>query len=749
MSPPAGDAGSIRRPGPGATSKRLAATWVATVTSMPRLSTPRTPASRLPPHLQAAALVLYRSNSQGLIDRLGRWLPLSRRGGHDARSLFALGVSFLLAGPSFGIRPFTSSLDPAWTSALAAAAGVRSLPSCASVSRALADLEPAQARAAIDRLLADDPATGAALSSPHVLHRDARGEGWHLLDLDPTVTPFQRRELPTGSDLPSPGRLAPGQPGYTGRKRGQLRTRTVPVMHAGAGLWLANRVVSEEGTLVPVVAELAAIVRDGLPAGPGARRAVIRADGEFGSAGAMAAIHRAGLHFLTRFARYKLLESAEARALLASDAWYDVPCSLGGPRRQAAELANVRLPVEGGGTVDARVVMTRLPHAGPPHHGVARGPWQVELFATSLPADAWPAEDLAALYAGRSALENRFAQEDREFGLDRTFSFNPGGQEFMAGIGLYLWNTLVLRGIDLAPLPPAPSPQVARLAPPDPPAPGELGAPVPTGEPPAPPTPTLDEVIAAESPVPPAPSSRRTTPPERELWSITCAIFADVPTEPGWSLDPARKAAVCPAGKLLRLNGVSPSRQSALLLARKHDCLACPLRPSCVKPRPGAAAAHAQAKGIARRVSPAVLDRIKELRRELKRQPQRDLPGEHDVPARGGALPRPTRPRSLPPWVPAAPLFLPAQARQLARRTMQGADIEIVTTSLVPPTPPPHPLLAGDERSRQHRRRTWTERAALRAPVASFEVRAGASSPAGIVPTLLGKPREPTPIRIA
>ena len=58
----------------------------------------------------------------------------------------------------------------------------------------------------------------------------------------------------------------------------------------------------------------------------------------------------------------------------------------------------------------------------------------------------WPAPDVIELYNGRSGMENRLAQEDRELGLQRTFSFHPAGQEWMCGVGLFLWNEQVRAG---------------------------------------------------------------------------------------------------------------------------------------------------------------------------------------------------------------------------------------------------------------------------------------------------------------
>lgn len=69
--------------------------------------------------------------------------------------------------------------------------------------------------------------------------------------------------------------------------------------------------------------------------------------------------------------------------------------------------------------VTARVVVTRIARAGAAEHGIVRDGYQYELFATTLSAEAWPCEDVVALYCARASIESRFAQEDREFDLSR------------------------------------------------------------------------------------------------------------------------------------------------------------------------------------------------------------------------------------------------------------------------------------------------------------------------------------------
>ena len=75
----------------------------------------------------------------------------------------------------------------------------------------------------------------------------------------------------------------------------------------------------------------------------------------------------------------------------------------------------------------SRVLASIFPKTKDAKRGRTIDGWQVELFATDLPADAWPAADTVTAYFGRNSLENRFAQEDRETKLDRVLSYEHAG----------------------------------------------------------------------------------------------------------------------------------------------------------------------------------------------------------------------------------------------------------------------------------------------------------------------------------
>ena len=65
---------------------------------------------------------------------------------------------------------------------------------------------------------------------------------------------------------------------------------------------------------------------------------ILRADGEFGSVGAMRTIMAEGVDLLTRLSRYALLDREEVVAQMPGLSWYDLTSSGAGPQRQAADL---------------------------------------------------------------------------------------------------------------------------------------------------------------------------------------------------------------------------------------------------------------------------------------------------------------------------------------------------------------------------------------------------------------------------
>jgi hypothetical protein len=207
---------------------------------------------RVPDDVRLGAVTLMRFAEEDLPKRLERLFPLSRHGGYQVVPLFAAATIVLCAGPQWGMRPLLESLEKQMRKRLGRLFGVTSLPSSSSMSRALCGLSHDMVRPFVRRLLASSVDED-MVRHPAVHHLDSFGDSWHVVDIDPTVDAFRQRDQNDEPERAEPSRRAPGEPGYTGRKRGELRTRVIPALHDGLGLWLGMQLVACEGSVAPVV----------------------------------------------------------------------------------------------------------------------------------------------------------------------------------------------------------------------------------------------------------------------------------------------------------------------------------------------------------------------------------------------------------------------------------------------------------------------------------------------------------------
>lgn len=413
----------------------------------------------LPDALVPGASVLLHLQEASYVPELAPLLRLTRKfGSHDGLQLFTFAVIYLMSGTSMGIRAFIEAFRP-WFRRVAALMALRTLPTQASVSRALQAVTEEQAQALADNLLLLVQGLPELIASPSVTVRDAQSEAWHVFDFDPSNVPFRRRDLPEGPDGPPARRRAQAVPGYVGaNKRGEDRQRMCALHHAGSGLWFSLRWLADGTTATQALRQVLDAALPHLERFELTSRSIIRMDGEFGSVGAMVACQARSLRFVVRYSRYEILERPEVQAALRAARWFVVSRSPAAKPLWAADLGIVLLqprPDDPDGTepIRVRLVVTRRPAGERLDHGVRVADEQLELFATNLTAEACPPAALVALYSGRSTVENRLAQEDREFGLDRTFSHSPPGQMWFATIGLWLWNLLIVQGASKGDLP--------------------------------------------------------------------------------------------------------------------------------------------------------------------------------------------------------------------------------------------------------------------------------------------------------
>lgn len=728
---------------------------------MPRSSAIAKPTRRdpavLPDNVCLGAHTLERLRVAGLVALLEGWLPLSRNGGYTVTPLFAAVVVYLLAGTGGGFQRFLRELDHGVRRRLAAVVRLRSLPSASAGSRTLGDLDSASVRSFLDRLLPAPIAGTDIFSHPGVHHLDANGQELQVVDVDPTVRARRKRELPAGEDRFEGKRRCAGEPGYVGRHRGEVRMRTVPAIHDGSGLWLAVRLLEQEGSIVPVFQELverslAVLGKEGVTAD----QVLFRGDGEFGSTLALKTPVARGTHVLARIARYNLLKREEVEAHIETATWYPVRSGESGVPREAAELGLVELVGSTGESVQLRVVMCRIPVSSEEKteedYGFRRGLYRIELFATDLDPHRWPAPDLIELFNGRSSIENRFLQEDRELNLGHTVSENPAGQEFTIGVGLFLWNEQVCTGWRKRPPALVPRRQERRPR-------AEPLCPDRSHDAPGTPTNTIEvedlpveresALVPALDPVPVgvAPRSDASAPatldmlkaanvvpeevvgaPSAEpnanvadaraaLGAVLVRAFGDLGRRDGWSIEPQSGVVRCPNRRMLiPFHVAQPTSGAPRLSVRteSHACLGCPFRPACFP-----VDRRFPYKQVSRAITPEERDSARSALAALRgtdppltrasphRPPSAAAPLSEPVPVR--PLYQPPVPAEPGPWFAERPVFLPATARRRALLP-RGYVIRVELDDVVPPRPArTDPVLANGRDDRAHRRRTRSE----------------------------------------
>jgi hypothetical protein len=402
----------------------------------------------------------------GAIEQITDRLRIQREGGYVGVDLVLFVLFYLTARVDGGLKGFGEKVR-SWRSRLGALGGRRKLPSPSSVSRILGATNDAHTQDLSEWLLFDACGAADVLSHPSVLTRDARGNPWHTFDLDPTVTVLRQRAVAEGDDLPAAQRHSDeASPGYPGRKRGDVQISRMTLQHAGSSLWLGAWVGSGNGDWRE--SSQAAILRvrsicDRLE--HSAERALVRVDGAGGNVPLFTACQEAGVHYVTRWSQYEVLDDDEIRRHLNGSAWFAVASSGSGPSREATDLGWIwAQPSDGTRRTDGsdyapvrtRLVVSRFRARNPDRKrgaGALLEGWQYELYATDLPADAWPAPDLVTAYYARCGMENQLYQEDQHLGLDDIFSYHIPGQQLANLIGLFLWNLRVCVGFGLAQVP--------------------------------------------------------------------------------------------------------------------------------------------------------------------------------------------------------------------------------------------------------------------------------------------------------
>lgn len=516
-------------------------------------------------------------------------------------------------------------------------------------------------------------------------YRDGLGEAWEVFHWDVTVTTIRSRALPEDESLPYAHRIGPrlGAPGYPGRKRGELQISRSTVCEATSAVWLEADIQAGNGDLHAQLTRGATAISAYLGDAPMRKgRAVVVADGVSGGHPQAMELRQHGLSFVTRSNAYSVLQTPAGEQALQARRWRTVEDSQSGPKRQALELGDYTVR---DGLV-SRMVVSRFPATESGRGaGIVIGSWHYELFLTDLPATHWAAEDVVTLYYGRTAIENRFAAEDRDYSLDRILSCHLPGQMLACSVALAVWNLRLVNGLSLTEGATPERPQELRAA------------------------------IVDDSPNPAAPQSHEAKEPEPiPDEPVTEACVETLPgdtlaqtmnawcsTHPGWTPQPALPAFVCPAGHVLPLSAERTLQGEHLMRFRMRGshCNACPLRAVC--------APRAIGPRLRREISLCM--NPGKLRPANENSTSAPMPQRRMLQSRLRVADIATPP---PPRIPIAPALLPAVVRRLTTTLVEQAEIAVRVEPL-DPAERKAVHLALTNAARQRRRMTIEQRVAL------------------------------------
>jgi hypothetical protein len=634
-----------------------------------RITFDKTDLTRVPDAFVEGAALLLHLDRLGLVDEVGERVLVRREGGYPGVDLVLLLLVYFASGLKTGLRTAWDRLGPLSVS-LAGLAGRKKLPAPASLSRGLSATEPELVRPAAQWLLGEFCGGDEVLRHLVTATYDACGEAWEVFDFDWTADTLRHRALPAGEDLPAPRRRSAetAEPGYPGRKRGDVQFCRAALQHAGSALWTHIHLAPGNGDgQEGLERALDSLVATAARVDFARERCLVRMDGQFGHVPGLTACRERGIAVLGRLNRASLLEDPDVLELLRTAAWQRVPDSGSGPTRFATDLGELtlhpgkRTKRPDGSAYEAvrvRVVASIYRATTGRGAGTVVDGWQVELFVADLPTTNWPAADCVATYYARAAEENRFAQEDRELGLGRIFSYHLPGQELATAVGLALWNLRIARGVQAQRPPQA--------------------CPVPTRR--------------ASQP----PSAEDLPPPSWPRDPVVLKVLAALDwqelltSRPGWRWCTEAFVLLCPEGRPMALSGVregAPDADRLGVIFRRPSggCEQCGSRENCLHSERPRASKHLELR-IDGKAARKLDQRLKLTRGRTAVVEPADLGPVHVT------LPR----------------FLPAEARRLHRERFRHATIHIELTEAKR-----HGhlrLVADSDADRQHRRKTWKQR---------------------------------------
>ena len=280
------------------------------------------------------------------------------------------------------------------------------------------------------------------------------GNQFLMFDIDGTKKAARQRDLVSSPDYPEARRRARRlcKPGHTGRKRGEVvRTRTT-VQQSHTQEWLGT--FSGEGNGQPIQelrraceASRSYLNHHQLPVESG----IVRIDGFYGWASTIAEVRESGLHYIGRCSDYGLLKLLQIPEKVVDMEACELHLPDSGLTFQLYDFDWMEWSAANGSCKPflTHLLVSRRPAPkGPRKQKVGKrvGSYVYELFITSLKSHDFIASDVVTLYYGRSGFETTYMHEDKEQQPDRTYSYNPAGQEWCQLFSQWVWNERLRQG---------------------------------------------------------------------------------------------------------------------------------------------------------------------------------------------------------------------------------------------------------------------------------------------------------------
>lgn len=407
---------------------------------------PETDDAELPQWLNGYVVVMNYLEKSGIWEEVPQRLRVNRQG-YQGVDLAMVLLAHWMCPRDWGLKTFLEETE-AYGDQLAAVAGRSRWPTQSTMSRALKAVDPTEVETFGEWILEQTARQGIELlEHSGACWRDSDGQRRRVFHADGMVEAIRQRALPEDDSLPPPKRFATGlaEPGYPGRKRGEVQYKATLAQETGTGLWVGATLASGNGCFSEAVSALTESAERWVRLlGEADERATVVTDGEAGGIGQTRVGAASELEFGTRLSCYQLLEESEVRDHLNETNWTRVDDAKSGPTRWAAEGGEIRLR-----DVRLRVVVSRYRVGEQSGNGVGEeiDGWRYELFGFDLDStESISAAEAVTLYYGRNAEENRFAARNREFRSPEVVSGAPGGQYLAIVMSLVAWNLETILG---------------------------------------------------------------------------------------------------------------------------------------------------------------------------------------------------------------------------------------------------------------------------------------------------------------